>query len=179
MEPTIIAAVIGAVATVVAAVIALQSGKKAGREEIAREIDDAPRKYVDHLDRLIKRAIQEGGPNAVLNARAIVSTRNDLRESLIKISDRLNSDIDQLAREVGEAAGTDRGNTRQQQAGYSAIYETIQVLSRKWPSKKDQVEVELRKVLAELGLLGRSPSRPAATPPEPEAPEPPRPVASA
>ena len=31
-------------------------------------------------------------------------------------------------------------------------YDTIQVLVRIWPSKKQQIEVEIRKLLAELGL---------------------------
>ncbi|HEX3151259.1 MAG TPA: hypothetical protein VHR66_24490 [Gemmataceae bacterium] len=178
MDPAIIAAGIGAIATVAAAVIGLRSGKKAGRQELAREIDDAPRKYVDHLDRLIQRAINEGAANAALNARAIVSTRNDLRESLMKISDRLNSDIDRLAEEIGESTGTQRTNGGRTQAASGAVFDTIQVLSRKWPAKKDQVEVELRKVLAELGLLGRSPNRPTQEPPSAEPPPtepPPRP----
>ena len=154
MDPTIIAAVIGALATVAAAVIGLQSGKKQGREEKEKEIDDAPRLYVEHLDKLIGVAVREGTKAAVLNARAIISTRNDLRGSTMKISEVLNSDINRLDREVEE------------EAGQGAVYETIQVLGRKWPAKKDQVEVELRKVLAELGILGRSPKRPSTGTPE-------------
>lgn len=147
MDPTVIAAVIGAIATVVSAIIGRQSGKKIGREEKQKEIDGAPRKYVEHLGKLIHTAIGKGSKAAVLNARAIVSTRDDLQGSTMKISEVLNSDIDRLAREVKDA-------------GDSAVYETIQVLGKKWPAKKDQVEVELRKVLAELGILGNSPERP-------------------
>ena len=171
----IIVALIGAGATIAAAVIGLKSGKKAGRKEKEKEIDDAPRKYVDHLDRLIQEAIREGGDKAVLNARAIVSVRNDLRNSMLNISERLNSDIDRLAEEIGEAKESPRFN-RREAASPAVIFETIQVLSKKWPAKKDQVEIELRKVLAELGLTGRAPAQahdedrfippPTAAPPE-------------
>ena len=159
MDPVTLAAVIGAVATLGAAIIGRQSGQKAGRKAKEKEIDDAPRKYVDHLDALIQTAVREGQQNAIVNARAIVSTRNDLRESMMKISDRLNSDITRLAEEVGEPTGEGRVS-RSERASTGAIYETIQVLGRKWPAKKDQVEIELRKVLAELGILGQSPDRP-------------------
>ena len=175
MDPTIVAAVIGAAATILAAIIGLRAGKSAGREELRKEIDDAPRKYVDHLDRLIARAMKEGTEKVMVNARAIVSLRNDLRDSLMKIHDRLNSDIDTLAEQIGGPGGGQQDIGREQKAppprerrdrerqastATEAVFETIQVLSRKWPGKKDQVEVELRKVLAELGLLGRSPDRP-------------------
>jgi gas vesicle protein len=156
MDPTIIAAIIGGIATVTAAIIARKTGRKEGREEKEQEIDDAPRKYVNHLDKLIQTAIQEGSSNAVINARAIVSTRNDLRESMMKISERLNSEIDRLAKELGESSGEE---IVIQQASPTALYETIEVLKRKWPAKKDQVEIELRKVLAELGILGKSPKQ--------------------
>ena len=150
MDPTIIAAVIGAVATISAAVIALQTGKKQGRAEKEKEIDDAPRKYVNNLDKLIKIAMREGATKASINARAIVSTRNDLKESTIKIADRLNSEINVLERQ------------QQEQARSEVLMETIEVLSKKWPAKKDQIEIELRKVLAEMGLLGRAPKQAAA-----------------
>jgi hypothetical protein len=64
------------------------------------------------------------------------------------MSSRRPADIDVLGREVREAASR------------TSVYETIEVLAKKWPAKKDQVEIELRKVLAELGLLGKSPDRP-------------------
>jgi hypothetical protein len=167
MDPIIVAAIIGAGAAVVAAIIGRQSGRKKGREEgrekgrgeKEQEIDDAPRKYVEHLDKLIRDAVHQGREKAVLNARAIVSIRNDLRGSMMRISELLNSDIDRLSREIGEPIGREV-DQQPQRANPDTIYETIQVLEKKWPSKKDQVEINLRKVLAELGILGQSPNRP-------------------
>jgi hypothetical protein len=146
MEPIIISAIIGAGATISAAIIGRISGKRRGRKEKEREIDDAARKYVDYLDKLIQDGVREGRENALLNGRAIVSTRNDLRGSMLTISEQLNSDIDVLSLNVRDTGGR------------AAAYETIQVLAKKWPAKKAQVEIQLRKLLAELGILGKAPT---------------------
>lgn len=156
----IIVAIIGAIATVSAATIGLLGSlivarffRRKGRKDIEEEIEEAPRLYVDHLDRLIQNAVKEGKEHAVVNARAIVATARDLRDSTITISERLNSEIDRLGREVVEAEGSPE--VRINQTPNEEIYQTIQVLARKWPAKKDQVEVEIRKILAELKLLGK------------------------
>lgn len=78
----------------------------------------------------------------------------------MRISELLNSDIDRLSSEIGEPIEKEVDQGQQRRANPGAIYETIQVLEKKWPSKKDQVEINLRKVLAELGILGQSPNRP-------------------
>jgi hypothetical protein len=155
---SIIIAIIGALATVTAAAIGLigtlaasRAGRRKGREERAEEIKQAPRLYVEHLDRLIKEAVREGEQNAVLNARAIVATAKDLRDSTITISERLNSEINRLDREVSTTEDDPAG--KPSHASQKEIYETIQVLAKKWPAKKDQVEVEITKILAELKLL--------------------------
>lgn len=99
------------------------------------------------LDKLISDGVRDGRERALLNGRGIVSTRDDLRGSMLNISEQLNSDIDVLGQQVRDSAGR------------AAAYETIEVLSKKWPAKKAQVEIQLRKVLAELGLLGKAPGR--------------------
>jgi hypothetical protein len=114
----------------------------------------APRIYVERLDELIKRGVDEGITNAIVNARAIVNVRGDLAESLVSMSRFLDTEIDELASEVGgqrlsssltPSGGNPRGDP-------SAAFATIQVLSRKWPSKRDQIEVEIRKLFTEMGL---------------------------
>jgi hypothetical protein len=140
----------------VAAIVGVATWIASGRYH-KRKIEVAPRKYVQHLDELINRGITEGRDNAILNARAIVSVRNDLRRSLVSISSLLNSEIDILQENVGTAENnsenTNENNIRRRRdANAASAYDTIQVLSRKWPSKKDQIEVELRKLLTEIGL---------------------------
>jgi len=120
-----------------------------------KRIDAAPRRYVEELDKLITRAAKEGPENAVLNARAIVAARNSLRNSLVGISSQLDSEIDHLAADIGEVIKQPQGPSMPQPGAPSdakQAYDTIQVLVRIWPSKKQQIEVEIRKLLAELGL---------------------------
>lgn len=120
-----------------------------------RRVDAAPRQYIQHLDSLISRAATEGIPQAIVNARSIVAARNTLRSSLLSISKYLNSEIDRLSKEIGEPF--EQIEMRGAEAGRPVLepdeaYQTIQVLARIWPSKKTQIEVEIRKLLAELGL---------------------------
>jgi hypothetical protein len=123
---------------------------------LRRKLDAAPRKYVEELEKLIAQAYKEGIEKAVVNARSIVSTRNDLRSSLISISSRLNSEIDQLAIDIGHTiikpAEPSIRTTEANENNPKRAYETIEVLYRNWPAKKVQIEVEIKKLLAELGL---------------------------
>ncbi len=95
---------------------------------------------------MIRIAKKEGPANAIVNAKAIVSTRNDLQNSLDVISESLNNEIDILKAQIGEREKSARGVSNRQ------IYETIEILFKKWPSKKTQIEYAGRKVLAEMGL---------------------------
>jgi hypothetical protein len=121
-----------------------------------KKILAAPKKYVRDLDLLIERARKEGVSNAVVNARAIVAARNSLRESLTTISGSLNSEIDRLANEISETQSDNQfiESERPMNSTNSSeeIYNTIEVLHRIWPSKKGQIEVQVRQILAELGL---------------------------
>jgi hypothetical protein len=126
------------------------------QRQFRKKIDAAPREYVRELDLLINRAKSEGVDMAGINARAIVAARNSLKSSLVSISSNLNSEIDRLANEIGESSYSPfeelQRRTGENNVELSEIYETIQVLHRIWPSKRRQIEVEMRKVLAELGL---------------------------
>ena len=129
------------------------------KDEILRKkLNAAPRKYVEELEKLILRGYDEGLGKAIINARSIVSTRNDLRSSLISISARLNSEIDQLALDIGhrlikpDEPSVPSTNPNNSDIDAEKAFETIQVLYRNWPAKKVQIEVEIKKLLTELGL---------------------------
>lgn len=130
----------GILASLFAAAIAAGIGYVFRGLQFKKAVFNAPKRYVDHLDNLINGAVDGGFNNVEINGRALVSTRDDLRKSLVSLADLLNSDIDLLSSQI--------------EKGYKhhLIYETVQVLSKKWPSKKDQIQVEIRKVIAELGL---------------------------
>jgi len=124
--------------------------------KIKQRIEAAPKRYVNELDKLIFKALNEGKQKAVINARAIVSTRNSLRNSLVELSKHLNSEIDRLAQEIGETVETPLPPSKLQMMPESIdaekAYDTIIVLSKIWPSKKIQVEYEIRKLLTDLGI---------------------------
>lgn len=127
------------------------------KEKLVTILDAAPRQYVEELDKLIARAMVEGPPKAIINARAIVGVRNSLRSSLVSVSRQLNSQIDRLALEIGEVvqepAPPSVPRSKIEGAEYSATaFETIEVLSRTWPTKKVEIENEIRKLLSELRL---------------------------
>lgn len=126
------------------------------KRKVKRKIKAAPKIYVNELDKLIRRGVAEGIENAIINARAIVSARNSLRKSLLAISSQLNSEIDRLANEIGEEGVRIPDPTMSKDEIKSIdrenAYNTILVLNRIWPAKKEQIEVEVRKLLAEMGI---------------------------
>jgi hypothetical protein len=118
------------------------------KEKLRSILEAAPRQYVEELDKLIQRGIAEGPEKAV---------GNSLRSSLVSISKQLNSQIDRLALEIGEDVelpvppSTPRANEKARDDP-GAAFQTIEVLSRTWPSKKVEIENEIRKILTELRL---------------------------
>ena len=132
------------------------------RAKAKKVMEAAPSKYAAELDALIQNGVTQGRTEAITNARAIVKVRNDLRSSLISISSQLNSEIDILAAQIRELEGNAQvpfiqpQRARRGLAPEDAVYTTIQVLAKEWPAKKTQIEVEMRKLLTELGCDPRS-----------------------
>jgi len=161
IAPIIVATILG--------IFGLAWGWILGHRQSRRRIEAAPRKYVQELDKLIQRADKEGADNAIVNARAIVAVRDSLRGSLVAISKQLNSEIDNLASELGGTRGPlaelGRSLERSDAPDPKRVYQTIQVLVRIWPSKSEQIEVEIRKLLAELGLEIHMAAATEASPP--------------
>jgi hypothetical protein len=129
-----------------------------------KKIEEAPTIYVNELDKLINTAAAEGEENATLNARAIVAARNSLASSLTGIGSQLDSQIDLLAQEVGSATLEGQGFAPRlvstpappgsRPISSAQVYQQIKLLQKVWPAKKRQIEIEIRKLLAELGLGG-------------------------
>lgn len=81
-----------------------------------------------------------------MHSRAIVAARDDLKGTLVSLSALLNSEIDRLSAEVRDAWAPE--------SSVEPLRSTVNVLKLKWPAKRDQIkiEIEVRKLLAELGL---------------------------
>ncbi len=148
------------IAPLFVAVISWMAGlwysKMQERRKFRERIEAAPLVFVRELDLLIQKALNQGVQDAIVNGRAIVAARNTLRSTLSAISKQLNSEIDRLAIELGLADSefkkldeTFHSNTK---PNAQKAFQTIEVLAKIWPAKRKQIEVEVRKLLAELGL---------------------------
>jgi len=139
-----------------------------------QRLEAAPRVYVNQLDLLIQRAVGEGEDRAILNARAIVAARNSLATSLMGISGQLDGEIDKLAQEIGEPTlkPGSLALSSNKEPDKKAAYQTILVLQRVWPTKKQQIEFEIRKLLAEMGLPLTAATREPETPSDQVSPTP-------
>lgn len=169
-------AIIGAVATVLAAAIGAGGAifveqdkiadcrrqeqiEKTQKEKAYQQLDryrqryeSAPKAYVRDLERLIdsaptKMRIAAEGEGAdpgavVVSARSIVASRDGLRSSLEAIGSRLDSQIDEL-----------RDELKKPHPDPAKLLQTLQVLRAKWPSKKDEIDVAIRTVITQLGLV--------------------------
>jgi hypothetical protein len=128
-------------------------------------VERAPEIYVEELDKLITKAVAEGEGSAVLNGQAIVAARNSLATSLSALGTQLDSQIDVLAKTVGSKTLIPNGGSvadeSQGRVPFDSpsvnhqAYMEILILQKIWPSKKRQIEIEIKKLFAELGLYDR------------------------
>lgn len=131
---------VGVVASLIAMAIGWMLGYFFRGVRYEKALFNAAERYGAHIEGLITAATNEGADRVRANAQAIVSTRDDLRGSLVSLQELLNSDIDRLAQQL------------RSQMPAAVLIETCDVLAKKWPAKRDQIEVTIRKIFAELGL---------------------------
>lgn len=125
-------------------------------EKYRNKYENAPKTFVRELEKVIETAAKEIEPRdksrgadpekLIVNARTIVAVRNDLRKSLEAVGGKLNSEIDELAVEL-----------RKPEIDQRKVQELVQVLNNKWPAKKAEIEVVVRKIIIEMGLTPDGP----------------------
>ena len=103
-------------------------------ERYQRVIADAPTTFIKSLEALINQASAEVEQKATSQrlqaaAQALVSARNSLRSDLETIQSRLDGDVDALERELAKPVPDS-----------TKIAFLIDVLRRKWPAKKTEIE---------------------------------------
>lgn len=111
--------------------------------------------YSTKLGELVMKASGDAsdkvGPERLeISGRSIVSARNELRSRLINLSNILDSEIDELEKDISELKKSPNNNAYQEK-----VRKTILVLAEKWPIKSESIKVEVRKLLAELGIERR------------------------
>lgn len=119
-------------------------------ESYKRQLEAAQSRFTNSLGGLIDEASKEArrteGPSQLIPAaKALVSARNGFRTSLESVSQRLDSEIDQLERELSA-----------NQPNQARIAGLVEVLKRKWPAKKEEIDLAVRKIITELGLVPES-----------------------
>jgi hypothetical protein len=115
-------------------------------EQYKRVYEEAPKKFAKRLGQVITDASQGNSSNAVVDAKTIVAVRNDLRSALDSVGKRLDSEIDELEAEL-----------KKPQPDMTKVATLVQVLKQKWPAKEDEIELAVRKIVAEMGLVPSSP----------------------
>jgi hypothetical protein len=143
-----------------AAVAEMRQARERDREELAKEkkriyeqvYQAAVEQYANSLGKLIGKAKGDVDDNLSLerievSARAFVGARNELRETLTNLSGSLNHEVDEL-----EDASKELQKNPNDKAAQDRVRKAILVIAQKWPVKADAVKVQIRKLLAELGL---------------------------
>jgi len=107
-----------------------------------RIVEDAPGKFTRRLRELIGRASESRDAELVARSRALVAARNGYRSVLDSVGSRLDSEIDALEAEL-----------RKPRPDPAVIRTLTRVLQAKWPAKEDEIELAVRKLMTELGLV--------------------------
>lgn len=143
------------IAGLLVALISGTTGYLIKQSQARRNINGAPRKYINRLGEMIERAVRDGKENCIIHGKAIIATRNTLKDSLSSASDKLNSELDVLAKRLGmdyktKVVESHSGNQRK--VNCEEVWESIQVLNEYWPIKKVEIEYEIKKIITELDL---------------------------
>jgi chromosome segregation ATPase len=135
------------------------------REELQKKLEtytvryeNAPKAFTEQLGKLVETAPTyrnaPGTDTRILNpdpeyrqvilvrAKTIVAARDDLRSSLDAVGNRLDSQIDELKAELAKP-----------NPDPERLVTLFDVLRQKWPSKQAEIELAVRKILTELGLV--------------------------
>lgn len=142
-----------------------KSGKKEGvseeRKRFRANYEANISAFSDALGRLILEAASARDNRSLYaSARAIVSTRDSMREQLSNIHRLLNSNIDTLSGSLGGRDGGKKFIKGQKEKGAAddgspnpeEIRLIVETLAKTWPEKKVQIDAAYRSFLAEWGL---------------------------
>lgn len=123
------------------------------RQRMYKQVyESAPEQYAGSLGYLIGKAKADVGDNlpadrVEVSARAFVAARNELRDTMTSLAASLNHEVDDL-----EKALADLKKNPDDKAALERVRRAILVIEQKWPVKAQAIRVQLRKLLAEIGL---------------------------
>jgi hypothetical protein len=122
-------------------------------DRLRKTNDDAAKKYGKDIGAQVAVAGAADDPAKLIdNARAILATRDAFRASLDGARATLDSDLDALALELGNATPNSE-----------RIRQMLDSLKQGWPDREKKMEDATRKLLADLGI-GQAAAAPKAAP---------------
>jgi hypothetical protein len=136
----------GLVVAAVTGAVGWMAGRQSKENEYKQKHAAAIKTFAGELRKLISSANPSAG-DVIITARSIVSVRNSLKATLTTLASALNSNIDLLQ----EVVGVD--NRPVPDSG--AVRERLAILQKSWPAKEAEIEVSIRKMLAEMGIVER------------------------
>ena len=145
---------------------AVEEAERNVRATYEARYEAAGERYVKDLGQLVDKggAIASDNPSAEsleVAGRSIVALRDELRERLIALGTALNHEIDQLRIDI-QLLQRDPKNEEQKER----VRRDLLVLKEKWPGKSESVKIEIRKLLAELGIEHTNRSTDLKLPPD-------------
>jgi hypothetical protein len=130
---------------------AFRVARNRAENRYAQKLEAAPGTYTKKLGEKIRsarRAVPSRTREVEVSARAIVTLRNQFARHLGGISELLDSEIDGMESILQEVELSELD-----EQGASQLVVLIQVLNEVWDAKADQLQTELRRIMADLGLL--------------------------
>lgn len=154
--------VYGTVGSLIAAVIiAFFSGIKYGsiitKRKYQAQYEATIKQFINAIGNLILVAMKEinskkyNDEDVLSSARAIVSTRDSMRDQLENAARLLNSDIDILKKAIRKCDESKKSGS-DCEVWHSEIRSILNTIHKKWPEKGPQIDIAYRKILAEMGL---------------------------
>ena len=142
--------VLGAlISAAVIAAVAFVLGQRTIERRYTTEYEAALTSFSLELEKAITN---DANIEELVKATAIVSIRNSVRNELMNVNRILNSDIDTLSELLAKAEEFKNQGKNIPRPLARQIEERMDVLRLTWPSKKPQIDVALRKLLAEIGI---------------------------
>lgn len=143
---------------------AFSQGKEAGvkqeRQRFVQKFEAAPLVYLQDIERQIMKPLPETltpkeSTDAVLvQARVIVSMRDERRDSLTIMAKLLNSTIDKLDTVVkAQSAALPTDTIPPPTPELREMTLLIKELQQSWPEKKGLFKIQMRKQLVDAGLV--------------------------
>jgi hypothetical protein len=121
-------------------------GWRPGRKTLEQRGEAAPVEFHKRLGAQIELA----SPNIEVQARSIVTLRNEYRGTLSNLQNLLGSEIDTLSLDADALKAAQTPAARQ--AALDQMQTTLDVLRRSWPDRAAAIDVEMRKLYAEVNL---------------------------